>query len=165
MKKTCFTVILCTLLLPNIAIAHQDYLVFSAGSYDVLRQDERTLEGRAEYRKDIDFFIKPLFGGLISGKRAVYGYIGAYHAFYWHNFFLTPSFAVGLYNRGNGKDLNYPIEFKSQIELGYEFHNHYRLSAGFSHLSNASLSHTRNKSNPGAESAFISLHIPFNYFH
>ena len=66
---------------------------------------------------------------------------------------------------GNLKDLNYPIELKSQIELGYEFHNHYRLSADFSHLSNVSLSHTRNKSNPGAESAFISLHIPFNYFH
>ena len=142
----------------------QDYLVLSAGSYDVLSEDERTFEGRIEFKKDIDFFIKPLVGGLITGKRAVYGYVGIYHDFFWHQLFITPSFAAGLYERGNGKDLNYPIEFKSQIEIGYEFDNHYRLSGGFSHISNASLSDTRGESNPGAESAFISFHMPFDYF-
>jgi lipid A 3-O-deacylase len=32
---------------------------------------------------------------------------------------VTPVFVPGYYRKGNGKDLGYSLEFRSQIELGY----------------------------------------------
>ena len=33
---------------------------------------------------------------------------------------ITPSFAPGYYNSGNGKDLGYPLEFKSEIQMSFD---------------------------------------------
>ena len=62
---------------------------------------------------------------------------------------LTPSFAPGYYSYGNGKDLGYPLEFKSEIQMSFDLsESTTHLGMSYNHISNASLG---NK-NPGANS-------------
>lgn len=72
------------------------------------------------------------------------------------NVLFIPSFSPGLYCKGGGKDLGYPIEFRSAAEICYEFCNGVRIGGQIFHVSNASLS---NK-NPGANNALIVISIP-----
>ena len=71
---------------------------------------------------------------------------------------LTGSFAPGLWSEGSGKDLGHVVEFRSQVELGYQFENQSRLSVAFSHLSNAGL----DDDNPGTEVLNLYYHIPLD---
>ncbi|MCH9624937.1 MAG: hypothetical protein S4CHLAM123_00990 [Chlamydiales bacterium] len=70
--------------------------------------------------------------------------------------FINPSFLPGLYYRGGGRNLGYPIEFKSSFEAGIEVCRHFCLSAEYFHISNASLSHH----NPGANGITVLISIP-----
>ena len=69
---------------------------------------------------------------------------------------LTPSLGAGLYEGGDEVDLGHVVEFKSGLELGYEFDNRLRLGLGFFHISNASLSNN----NPGTEILAGSISVP-----
>ena len=69
---------------------------------------------------------------------------------------LAPGFAGGYYSNGRGKDLGFSIEFRSGIELAWQFSDFRRLGVHFYHLSNASLS----KYNPGEESLIVFFDIP-----
>ena len=56
----------------------------------------------------------------------------------------TPVFAQlnlmsGLYSRGAGEDLGGPIEFRSGIEVGYDFGSAGRISLSYDHRSNAGI--------------------------
>ena len=66
---------------------------------------------------------------------------------------LTPSFAPGLYHKGNGKDLGHVLEFKSEVQLSYAATDKSSLGVSYNHVSNASLG---NK-NPGANSYMFSF--------
>ncbi|MEA1649444.1 acyloxyacyl hydrolase [Nitrospirillum sp. BR 11164] len=103
----------------------------------------------AEYRfgwslvKVDDWFaIKPLVGVMETFKGAFYGYGGLQADFTWGPFFITPSAAAGYYAHGDGKDMGYPLEFRTQIETGYRFSNGDRFSIALSHISNAELGKT-----------------------
>jgi len=72
-------------------------------------------------------------------------------------FYITPSFAPGLYHRCNSKNLAFALEFRSQIELTYVFNNHSRIGFSFNHISNASFG----EENPGVESFALTYVIPF----
>lgn len=69
---------------------------------------------------------------------------------------LTPSFSPGLYFRGNGRNLGFPIEFRSAIELSYKLNNKSSIGIQAFHISNA---HLGNK-NPG-----INAYVLFFGFH
>ena len=71
---------------------------------------------------------------------------------------VTPSFAPGLYERGDGKDLGHAIEFRSGLDLAYRRKNGARIGAEFHHLSNASL----DENNPGAETFLFTYSISLN---
>ena len=43
---------------------------------------------------------------------------------------ITPSFAPGVYYAGRGKDLGFPLEFRSQVELSYRFLSGARIGVG-----------------------------------
>ena len=51
---------------------------------------------------------------------------------------ITPSFAPGYYGAGNGKDLGYPLEFKTEIQMSYDLSNTTHLGMSYNHISNAS---------------------------
>lgn len=136
-----------------------DFLAFSLGAFDVT-DDETTVEGRIEYRSDLELWIfKPFAGVMAHGDAGFYGYAGVLIDIYWGRRIVTTlSFAPGLYERGDGKDLGSALEFRSQIELGYRFDDRSRLAVSFSHMSNASI----DDRNPGTESLMLTYAIPFD---
>jgi len=92
--------------------------------------------------------ISPITGGFITENSAAYIYTG----FEWNvemgELTFTPSFAPGLYHKGDGKDLGHVLEFKSEVQLSYALSKDSRLGVSYNHVSNASLG----DKNPGANS-------------
>jgi lipid A 3-O-deacylase len=75
----------------------------------------------------------------------------------WKGFLIIPSFIPGLYAKGKkGKDLGSPLEFRSCMEIAYEFPSKCRIGLQAYHISNASLA----KRNPGLNSFAATLTIP-----
>ena len=59
---------------------------------------------------------------------AFYGFGGVLvDVFFGKRWVLTPSFAAGYYDNGDGVDLGHEVEFRSSIELSYRFDNRTRL--------------------------------------
>ncbi|MDC3125788.1 acyloxyacyl hydrolase [Candidatus Pelagibacter sp.] len=92
--------------------------------------------------------ISPITGGFVTENSAAYIYTG----FEWNvemgELTFTPSFAPGLYHKGDGKDLGHVLEFKSEVQLSYELSKDSRIGVSYNHVSNASLG----DKNPGANS-------------
>ena len=92
--------------------------------------------------------ISPITGGFITENSAAYIYTG----FEWNidmgALTFTPSFAPGLYHKGDGKDLGHVLEFKSEIQFSYDFFGNSKVGVSYNHVSNASLG----DKNPGANS-------------
>jgi len=112
-----------------------------------------------EYRSCLPCFpyARPLFGIMGTERATLYVYGGmALDLFLGKGFVLTPSFAPGLYVQGKGKDLGFPLEFRSSMELSYILPNRGRIGAQFYHISNASLG----SKNPGAEALVFFYGIP-----
>ena len=61
---------------------------------------------------------------------------------------ITPSFAPGYYEYGDGKDLGYPLEFKSEVQMSLNLSEDTKFGMSYNHISNASLG----SKNPGANS-------------
>lgn len=137
-----------------------DLLAFSAAYFDVNQRDEEAGEFRIEYRADERMWIfKPFGGAMATTDGALHGFAGVLIDIpLWDRIYITPSFAPGLYHDGNGKDLFYTLEFRSQIEVSFRFNNGHRLGASFNHISNANLG----KDNPGVESAALTYIVPFD---
>lgn len=145
------------------------YLSLSVGNFDhTLIDDSDSRDEAADFRLEYRFgtsllpaiepfaTLRPFVGLEATSDEALYGVGGILLDVTFGQIFVTPSFGVGLYGRGDGKDLGYPVEFRSQIEVGYEFANEMRLSLAYSHLSNAGL----DDRNPGADIIGAYLHVP-----
>ncbi len=138
------------------------FFAFSAAWYDVYHQDDSAIEARIEYRSDRKFWIFKPFGGLMAtSDLAAYGFVGALvDVYFGRRLVLTPSFAAGLYHDGDGTDLGFPVQFRSQLEIAYRFDDRSRLGLSYNHLSNAGL----DDRNPGVESLAITYSIPTTDF-
>lgn len=138
--------------------ADPDFLSLSVGAFDV-NDDMTAAEFRVEYRSKLEWWIFRPFTGLMGNSDGgFYGYGGVLvDVFFGRRFVLTPSFAIGAYDRGSGKDLGHSIEFRSQIELAYRFDDRSRLAISLDHMSNASLDEV----NPGTESLMLTYAFPF----
>ena len=90
----------------------------------------------------------PITGAFITSKNAFYIYTGVQAEYQFGSLVITPSFAPGYYAEGNGKDLGYPLEFKTEIQMSYDLSNTTHLGMSYNHISNASLG----TKNPGANS-------------
>ena len=91
---------------------------------------------------------------MITADNASYFYTGVQAQYKIGVLNLTPSFAPGYYNEGNGKDLGHALEFKSEVQLSLELPKDSQFGFSYNHLSNASLG----DKNPGANSYM------FNFF-
>ena len=136
------------------------FFSFTGGYFYFNRQKNTAFEGRVEYRggaSDKFWIFKPMGGLMGTSDGSAYAFAGVLVDLYFGNrFVLTPSFAPGLYYKGNGLDLGYALEFRSGLELSYRFDDRSRLGIGVSHMSNASLGHI----NPGEETLFLTYSIP-----
>ena len=92
--------------------------------------------------------LSPITGFMMTADSDTYFYTGVQAEYKIGKLNLTPSFSPGLYSVGDGKDLGYPLEFKSEVQLSIDFLSGSRLGYSQSHLSNANLGDT----NPGADS-------------
>ncbi len=130
------------------------------GWYDFNLQDDEAVDFRLEYRHGEDFlWLKPWGGVEVTSDGSVWGGVGVLvDVTFFDSVVLTGSLGGGLYEDGGGKDLGHAVEFRSQVELGYQFENQSRLSVSFSHLSNAELG----DDNPGTEVLNLYYHLPLD---
>ena len=124
-------------------------LALSGSYFDVNKRVNTAFEGRIEYRHNKGWWkIRPFAGVMITTDGGYYLFAGGLANFFiGEHFVITPSFAPGYYDKGNGKELFYDIEFRSQLEIAYRFSNGARIGASFGHMSNANLG----PPNPGVE--------------
>lgn len=128
------------------------------GVYDIIHDPHHVLL-QLEYRSFLKkwTYLRPLIGIMGTEKATLYIYGGiAGDIFLGKYFVLTPSFAPGIYFKGKGKNLGFPLEFRSSMELSYILPNQGRLGAQFYHISNASFGYK----NPGSESLVFFYSIP-----
>ena len=92
--------------------------------------------------------VSPVSGGFITENSAAYIYSGIEWNIEMGDFEFTPSFAPGLYHKGDGKDLGHVLEFKTEVQLSYGLSKNASFGMSYNHVSNASLG----DKNPGANS-------------
>ena len=97
--------------------------------------------------------LTPITGGFYTEKNAFYIYTGAQAEYNIGFLSITPSFAPGYYNYGDGKDLGYPLEFKSEVQMSFDISDSSKFGMSYNHISNASLG----TKNPGANSYMINF--------
>ena len=97
--------------------------------------------------------LSPITGGFFTEKNAFYFYTGAQAEYNLGLFTITPSFAPGYYNSGDGKDLGSALEFKTEIQMSLNLSDSTEFGMSYNHISNASLG----TKNPGANSYMINF--------
>lgn len=151
MRKILAALAFVSLAAPAVA-GEGEHISVYGGQFEVLGDsgDDTSAMGGAEYRfKDQFNGLRPVLGAFANDDGGAYAYGGAY----WdlplgtEPFVISPGFAVGGYHSGGSKDLGYGIEFRSTLEIAYQFDGGDRLGVAFSHLSNAGIG----DSNPGVE--------------
>ncbi len=101
--------------------------------------------------------LRPIAGAQYSARRSLLGYAGAAYDFRLaRQLFLTPSFSVGAFDRGSGKEVGSTHQFRSALELAYERHNGHRVGLVVQHVSNGNTV----LPNPGTEAAYLTYSIP-----
>ncbi len=142
-----------------------DWLSVAGGDYDLLRDKHRTEEFALEYKFHIRKWSSPfpvleflpLLGLMANVQGGGYLYGGMNFDFvFGRHLVFAPGFAAGYYWPGSGKNLGYPLEFRSGIEAGWQFDDFSRIGLHFYHLSNASLG----QKNPGEESLVLYYDLP-----
>ena len=90
--------------------------------------------------------LSPITGMMFTADNAGYVYTGVQANYKVGALAITPSFAPGYYNQGDGKDLGHALEFKSEVQLSLSLPKDSQFGFSYNHLSNASLG----DKNPGA---------------
>ena len=130
-------------------------LNFFTGMFDFSDHKQASPVFGIEHQND-ELFIRstggaiysPITGAFITGNNAFYLYTGVQAEYKIGSFIINPSFAPGYYGEGNGKDLGYPLEFKTEVQMAFDLSENTHLGMSYNHISNASLG----DKNPGANS-------------
>lgn len=113
-----------------------------AGLFGLQHQNEEL------FRESFLGKLSPITGGFVTENSAFYLYTGVQGEYNLGSLTITPSFAPGYYDYGNGKDLGYPLEFKSEVQVSLGLSESTKFGMSYNHISNASLG----TKNPGANS-------------
>ena len=137
---------------PKLSNSHQ--FNFFSGVFDINNEIDINSELFGVQHSNEDLFrdtflgkISPITGFLVTADSDTYLYTGIQAEYKIGKLNVTPSFSPGLYSMGDGKDLGYPLEFKSEVQLSVDFFGS-KLGYSQSHISNADLG----DKNPGADS-------------
>ena len=145
-----------------------DLISFGAGWFDFDKSEPKThsTDMRFEYRFGYSFLhgeewgFHPFLGFETTTRNLYYG-LGGF-AMDWnftkHGIF-TWTEGMGYLDSGKQRSLGGTFQFRSGVEAGYRFDNDMRITAEFSHISNAKLTHW----NPGAEIIGLYFHVPTSY--
>ena len=139
-------------------------LALSTGVLDYSDKKKKAgfLEGTYSFSEDkaletsIGKFV-PITGAMLTEDNASMVYAGIKADYKIGNFLISPSFAPGYYNEGDGKDLGHNVEFKSQINFGWNMGDKSNFGFSYSHISNASLG----DKNPGANNIAFTFYTQY----
>jgi len=139
--------------------SNETELNFFAGMFDFSDHKQKAGIIGIQHQND-DLFrdsflgrLSPITGGFLTENNAIYLYTGAQAEYDFGMFTITPSFAPGYYNSGNGKDLGHALEFKSEVQMSLNLSDSTEFGMSYNHISNASLG----DKNPGANSYMINF--------
>jgi len=163
-RSVSLVVYLLLINLPVVADEYQEYemLNITAGQVGILDDLDGSQRYGLEYRfKSFSgpwgFRLIPAVGAAISNNGAGFIYTDLRHDFYLNRrWILIPSFGVGIFNDSDEIELGNELEFRSGVELAYQFRNKIRAGIAIFHLSNGGIS----SENPGTEALVISVCIP-----
>jgi lipid A 3-O-deacylase len=132
-------------------------LAFSGGVSN-FNKSEKRVELGFEYRHPIQVWGMAVAAGLtVNDDKSVWVFGGLRRDFSLSgSWIITPAFAITLYEQGDGKDLGGTLEFRSALEIGYEWQSRRRLAFVIYHLSNAGIY----DHNPGMNSLILTYSFP-----
>lgn len=158
---------LCLLIyLPAYAVEHEEYemINITAGQVGILDNLEGPQRYGLEYRFTSfagprGFRLIPAIGVAAANNGARFVYSDLRHDFYLSDrWLLIPSFGAGIFKESEAINLGNNLEFRSGLEIAYQFHNKMRAGIAIFHLSNGGIS----SRNPGTEVLVFSFCIPVN---
>jgi len=132
-----------------------------AGTWDTIDKegdDKTNLLGIEHKNKDLfrNTWIgrfSPTTGALVTGKSSIYLYTGIEADYNLGPVNISPSFAPGYYEAGNGKDLGSALEFKTELKVGVDLFENANLGYSYSHISNNEFGDV----NPGTDNQSITF--------
>ena len=135
------------------------------GTFDTIDKegdDKTSLVGIDHKNKDLfrNTWIgrfSPTTGAFVTKKSSVYLYSGIEADYNLGPINISPSFAPGYYEAGNGKNLGSALEFKSEIKVGVDLFKNTNLGYSYSHISN----NDWGKVNPGTDNQSITFSKKF----
>jgi hypothetical protein len=131
------------------------------GTFDTIDKegDEKTTLMGLEH-KNTDLFrdtwigrFSPTTGAFVTGKSSIYLYTGIEADYNLGPINISPSFAPGYYEAGDGKNLGSALEFKSEIKIGIDLFKNSNLGYSYSHISNNDWGDV----NPGSDNQSITF--------
>jgi len=134
----------------------------TAGQVGVLDNMETTQRYGLEYRfksfkGPFGFRLIPAIGVAIANDGAHFIYTDLRHDFYLsRRWIIIPSFGLGIFKDSSDINLGNNLEFRSGVELAYQFKNKIRAGVAIFHLSNGGIS----SQNPGTEALVFSICFP-----
>ncbi|QIB65381.1 acyloxyacyl hydrolase [Kineobactrum salinum] len=141
------------------SVAPDHLLQFNAGRIGIDRSLDEPQHYGAEFRfrPRSRWKLVPAIGAGFANNGAKFVYVDLKKDFLLgQRWYLTPSFGVGAFDASRVLDLGHTLEFRSGLEAGYRFANHYRVGIAIYHLSNGGLA----DENPGTEVLAVSLSVP-----
>ena len=145
--------------------ANPQNISFYTGTFDTIDKegdDKTTLMGVEHKNKDLfrDTWIgrfSPTTGAFVTKKNSVYLYTGIEADYNLGPVNISPSFAPGYYQAGDGKNLGSALEFKSEIKIGVDLFKNTNLGYSYSHISNNDWGDV----NPGTDNQSVILSKKF----
>ncbi|OUX53133.1 MAG: hypothetical protein CBE47_03910 [Pelagibacteraceae bacterium TMED287] len=101
--------------------------------------------------------LSPVTGAFHTGKGSTYLYTGIEAQYNLGPLNITPSFAPGYYEKGDGKDLGDVLEFKSELKIGLNISESSQIGYSYSHMSN----NDWGTANPGSDNQSITFSKKF----
>lgn len=140
------------------AVAEEPTSLAFSGGVSNFNKSEKRVEIGLEFRAPIHVWGMAVAAGLtVNDDKSAWIFGGLRRDFSLGGpWIITPAFAITLYEPGDGKDLGGPLEFRSALEIGYEWRSRKRLAFAIYHLSNAGI-YDRN---PGMNSLILTFSIP-----
>jgi len=127
------------------------------GAYDFVADQDPSFAFNWEYQFGRKLLgIGPGLGLDVNADGGLYGYLGLYADLEIGRTVITPLAAAGGYREGDSFDLGGVFEFRTSVDVAYEFENRSRLGVRIAHISNAGI----NDDNPGVEELFATFSIP-----
>jgi hypothetical protein len=135
----------------------------SIGAYNPDQRGKMGVAFNLEWQPGVKIvgILQPLFGAMVTtrGSTMAYGGLGTPFHITKH-VFLMPSFSVGAYGRGDGKNLGQVLAFRAAAELAYEFEDKSRIGLSFAGIGNGDSMQKKDRT----EVISLVYTIPLNLF-